>query len=1130
MVSKSNISIPASLEHQVGQYRRSVGRLKVGEGIGIAAAILFGGFLVVFILDRVWETPTWVRVATFLTVIAALSMVPLVWYRWVLRLKSNASVAQLLRRYHPSLGASLLGAIELAENSHEQSRSRTLCEAALVQVAESFQKKNLLEHLPFSRRTLWLGMASVAIALTLGVTALFPAASWNSWLRLFTPFGQIERYTFAKLSDLPKRLVVPYGEEYRLPLGLANDSQWRPPVGTLKVAGTIHKEPLDSSGQYPFQLPALRDLSLAEIRIGDSYSTMQVQPSMRPELEKLAAVIQLPEYLQISSPITRDIRSGKLSVLRGSTVSLTSQTTKPLASATVNGEPLQIENGTFQLKNVVAKAEQSFALNWSDTDGLQAKADFPLALQVYEDEAPIVFGEGLPRAQVLLETEQIQFLVRAADDFGIKHIGLEWRTIEDSEGATAIAVDNSTSPHSTSQHGEQGTYMLMQGSPDSTALEAQAVFQASSMQIPTKLVEVRLFAEDFNPERGRTYSPAYAVRILTPAEHSEWLIDQVEKWQRESLEVRDRELQLLAANRQLRSMSHEELATDQGRTRLEQQAALELNNGRRLASVNAKGEELLRLAAKNPDIDPNHLEQWAQMHQVLRDIADNRMPSVSDLLKKGANALAVAQKDSKATNGNKDEQEQASAPQVGNQQAGNQQNDQSSGESDSSTASKSQSPSITDQESSQTPSNDLANSESSSSPPKQGGASLSLPTTTLAGGAGSSKPKAPNESDEQETLAESADDIAEAVRQQEELLAEFEKVADRLNGVLANLEGSTLIKRLKAASRVQLDIAEQTSTEIGEAFGITEPRLKSEQRVRLQGLSYREQQAADQVATIVDDLKGFHERKPSPHFETVLAQMEEEAVYDSLRQLAHRILDHQGLAVAEAEYWSDTLDRWAEDILEDPSSGEGEAAEGKSSGALPPALILEVMQVLEQEMNLRERTRVAEQAKSATKPEDYAATIVELSTTQLELKERIADTRKKIRLLPDAESAFQNELGMLTEVDLVMFDAFTILKEPHTGERAIAAETEVIELLLKTQRASAQKTSGGGGTTSGGGGEGTTDAPALALIGAGINPLESRDTRSGTQATGTTGKGLPEEYRSGLDEYFEKIERSRSRP
>ena len=45
------------------------------------------------------------------------------------------------------------------------------------------------------------------------------------------------------------------------------------------------------------------------------------------------------------------------------------------------------------------------------------------------------------------------------------------------------------------------------------------------------------------------------------------------------------------------------------------------------------------------------------------------------------------------------------------------------------------------------------------------------------------------------------DKVDQAVKEQKDLLAEFQKIADELNNVLANLEGSTLVKRLKAASR-----------------------------------------------------------------------------------------------------------------------------------------------------------------------------------------------------------------------------------------------------------------------------------------------------------------------------------------
>ena len=71
----------------------------------------------------------------------------------------------------------------------------------------------------------------------------------------------------------------------------------------------------------------------------------------------------------------------------------------------------------------------------------------------------------------------------------------------------------------------------------------------------------------------------------------------------------------------------------------------------------------------------------------------------------------------------------------------------------------------------------------------------------------------------------------EAVAKQQDLLAEFEKIADELNRVLANLEGSTLVKRLKAASRMQYSIAGRIGDQVGDAFGVgRSPRARQRPR------------------------------------------------------------------------------------------------------------------------------------------------------------------------------------------------------------------------------------------------------------------------------------------------------------
>jgi hypothetical protein len=112
----------------------------------------------------------------------------------------------------------------------------------------------------------------------------------------------------------------------------------------------------------------------------------------------------------------------------------------------------------------------------------------------------------------------------------------------------------------------------------------------------------------------------------------------------------------------------------------------------------------------------------------------------------------------------------------------------------------------------------------------------------------------------------------------------------------------------------------------------------------------------------------------------------------------------------------------------------------------------------------------------------------------------------------------------MAAVDGVMGEAVELLAQPNTGDQAVAAETEAIELLLQSKRIN-PKSGGGGGSAPGGGGGGLTSDSALALLGSGVNQKEVREDRAIQQTTGETGTVLPEEFRSGLDEYFNRLER-----
>ncbi len=362
----------------------------------------------------------------------------------------------------------------------------------------------------------------------------------------------------------------------------------------------------------------------------------------------------------------------------------------------------------------------------------------------------------------------------------------------------------------------------------------------------------------------------------------------------------------------------------------------------------------------------------------------------------------------------------------------------------------------------------------------------------------------------------------QAVEQQMELLAEFDKVAEELNGIMANLEGSTLVKRFKAAAREQLSVADATHRTLPKVFGKRAKRIDSEERTILDSLASREIAAVNSVGEIIDDLEAFHNRRPMVKFRDVLEEVRREDPLGGLRYLSSSVIDQQGIAIADAEYWSDTFDRWAEDLV-DPAC-QGKCPGGKSKSSLPPSIVLEVMQILEGEVNLRDRTRMVEQSRESNITERFVEAADELSRTQSSLRDRVIAVGEKIFALPNAVEEFSKELRLMEQVDSVMEDAVRILRQPDTGPPAIAAETEAIELLLQSKRIN-PKSGGGGGSSPGGGGGGDTADAAISLIGPGVNEKEIRQERAIDQASGKPESEIPEEFRHGLDQYFDRVER-----
>ncbi|MEX2579261.1 MAG: hypothetical protein WD342_09395 [Verrucomicrobiales bacterium] len=1090
----SDLSIPPDLKRKLESFQQRLWSVKIAEG---ALAGLFGlgiSYLLVFGLDRFVDTPEWLRATALILGFAVPAVgLPVRWRRWVWKQRSLEQVARVLRRKYPRLGDELLGIVELAR-SPSQGNSRVLVEAAMKQVDERITDEEFDDAVPRNHYATWLTSALAVIALVGLLLFLVSDAARNTLARWASPWKGIDRYTFAQLEPLPEKAVVPYAENFNLTPELAGSTEWRPNNASVRLPGNTRLFSSRTDERYPFDVPPQKENGTLSLRVGDMRQKIEVEPLPRPELTELNAVIRLPDYLRYDHDPVIPVRGGSVSVVKGAKVGFSATASRELASAEANGAPATIDEASFSTTPAAVEESLKQTFSWRDIHGLQAKAPVELEVNPVEDAAPDVFANPVTTEQVVLVDETISFDISGVDDFGIRELGLSWHGVEDGDRNPEPAVGEKT---------------VASGSPEKLEIQSRGTFSAAREGVAPQTIQIRAFAQDYLPDRERSFSPTFVLHVLSAEDHAQWLTDEFGKWFRNAREVYENEQQLYETNLDLRGLPADELDRPENRRRLQEQSSAESSNARRLDALTKSGRDLVRQATKNDEFEAERLESWATMMRSLDDIAKNRMPSVSDLLQQASRASGAEPGEESAET----PEEAGSGPQVSNREGNENPSDpEAKSEEGSETPA---TPGISDQESSLTENEEKPDKPESEKP--AGAGALGLPATSLA---------AAREGEEAETEPETPaqEELDSAVTEQKGLLEEFAKVADQLQEILSSLEASTFVKRFKAASRKQFDIASTLNKTLDAGFGL--PRHRIEQQLRKVGeeTATKEDEESRSIYQIQTDLEAYFQRKQDLVFKNVLEQMKSLSVVSSIKEIGEEtLINLNGRSISAAEYWGDTLDRWAEELV---SASECQSSEGGSKDSLPPEIVLEIMKILKEEMELRDETREMDAARPALAPDVYESKVRPLELTQADLRERADGILADIQALPDAAQHFRNEVKLLTVVSDVMREARAVLARPDTGAEAVAAETEVIELLLQAQRQNPSGGGGGGGGNPGGGGTAGGSAASLTDIGPGGEsdgtsaPLD----REVDQSTGKAGRELPEEFRRGLDTYFNAIE------
>lgn len=1166
-------TLPPLLSAKLADFRRRVWLVKGVEGVLAGLFGLLASYALVFVLDRFWDTPPWARAVLLAAGAAVLGVgLPLKWHRWVWRQRRLEDAARLLRHSFPRLGDQLLGIVELARMEQGAGgRSERLVQAAMAQADEEVRDRDFSQAVPRARHKHWAAACAAMALLVAGAFLLASEAARNALHRWAMPWQPVARFTFARVEPLPDPWVVPYAEPVRLEVRLRENSAWRPGGASALIPGQpVSLAERDGEGVFSLPLPPQKEDSLLRLRVGDARHTLRLQPRPRPELTRLAARLELPDYLQYQTRPEIEVRGGSASLLQGARVEFVLESLRPLARAALDGKDQPVVAGRLVSRPEIVPAEaRAREFTWTDELGLTPREPLKLAVQPMQDEPPRIVARRESLEQVVLDTEVVVFDLSASDDFGLRRLGLAWRSLE-------TAGEHAAPP-------AQGEKVAAAGAPETRQMEARATFCAAREGVAPQSLELRAWAEDYLPARERAQSAVFVLHVLNATDHALWLTQQMGKWLDVARETYEREQQLHQINQELRQLSATDLDQPQNRRRIAQQASAEQANAARLGSLNEAGRRLVEQATRNPEFDAARLESWATMLKSLQNIAANRMPSVAELLKQSSNAAAGAKPDSESLAQN-NARESASKQADSAAQA-------QSGDSKPSAPQLSQGPSLPGKPGAvegdkpagadQKPAPGIQISDSShlaagESKPKDqasqskpvGSGKLGLPSNTL--GAAPSASGTPPEAPPVETQAQ--EKLEKGLWEQRDLLKEFAQVADQLGEILASLEASTFVKRLKAASREQLQVANGLQRKTLDAFGLTpppaaakpasaprkdaaaaesKPKKKPEKTVAKPEtapdlpaaedliaalektsiddaralLAGKSKQQSEVVRVLQSDLDAYVQRRPDQHLKKVLGQMKETQVARALAKIGDKTQSWMsGQAITGAEYWADVLDRWAEEAV---AAGQCSNCSAGSQDSLPPEIVLKVMQSLRDEMKLRDETRELENARPAIKTPEYTKRALLLSGEQTRIAIVTQSAFDDILHLPDGAQKFGRELQLLGAVRHVMDEVVGILDQPDTGAAAIAAETEVIELLLQTKRQNPNGGGGGGSNPGGGGGSATASSAALAELGEANDADAQPELRNVGQATGRAGREFPEEFKAGLDAYFNQLESDR---
>jgi len=616
---KLSVALPEALRQQFAQVERRLWRVESTVAVCCVAGGLMVSFLALFVSDRLWDTPEWLRLTLWLGGLAAAVLAGALWARrWVWRRRDLRFLANLVQKKYRRLGDRLLGIVELAnEERHNANFSPALYHAAIYQVADEARGYDFGQSVSTrSARKMALLAAGLAGCLAL-VFVVLPQPGWNAFVRWALPTANVPRFTLVTLEGLPAELIVPHGEPFSVAATVHYRSFWKPRRAFALWPRQPDVESGVQDGQVRLQVPGKVENGVLEVRVGDAQAGVKIQPTYRPSLQELAAHIQLPNYLHYPDQ-DQILQNASLLTVEGSKVGFRGKVSRSLSEALMQSgdqkpAELKIEGESFTTGQTQPDALAEYTFNWRDNLGLTNAAPLRLSVQMQPDAPPVPEIVDMPGEIAVLNSDVLSIRLRALDDFGVRDLGLTWEMTADSPATAVATTEVKTQPASTH------------------VKEAEKVFtwSPSMFRIPAdSTVELQGFARDYYPDRERSRTAVYRIRVLSPEEHAELVRQQLEAVLAQVEEVTRLQEKIVAGLGEVKDA--EKMAPADKAARLGQSKDDQTQNAANLKELSETGERAVNEAMKNPLFNEETIRQWSQSMQQMSQLSQKQMPAAAD--------------------------------------------------------------------------------------------------------------------------------------------------------------------------------------------------------------------------------------------------------------------------------------------------------------------------------------------------------------------------------------------------------------------------------------------------------------------------------------------------------------------